>query len=618
MPKGNQPATSPWPRWANYILIGLVGLSIGFGVRVFAQTFADPTCDPSVNPGGCNTSSPLFLAPLDKTTAQVVQTPVTFGTPTANKDVTLQGNLLLGTATSPGTSYTIQRTALAGQAINVSSTDSYAIVAHSLDPTKAAIAAFGDGTGTIGLLAQSSTGYAIDAVGNVRISGSLTVGGQPVGGASGAYFEVNMDTATKDITLPGATLGGVTFPQITSPFTITSMEVLYDADTSTKITWRQVVGQNLDGTTYAEYKECNNSAFYGHLILAAPVGTKMRVNLGYTTNAPQCGGAIFTVKVDSTSVDLNSLLPAGCVNNATCNRFSIGNGFRSYFRFTADDPSLPSYVGASAKFQWDFDGNGSVDCEFTGTNATAAAADCPGTVPAGGFTYDTVNGSVLDPIVKYPTSVTMGTKNVSLQITDDFGPSDKGTVQVNVFKASLVAKQRPVVTQYVNALDSTPYASITLNVTAGNTSTYVSCRGDLNRNNTNYYASDWAQWSFDILANPSTNRIYTCANTTNTVLHTAGTPVLETTILFHNTCNGRVIGASGEKECAGSEATYPVTTVSPSCSGAADQDYTCNGGGYNSCCSSGCVINPAGCAQPTDWSTTTRCYDSTACSCQCS
>ncbi len=566
----------------------MVGIVAGFGIRVYAQTsateFRDPTCNPNdpTGPSGCNTSSPLFLAPSDKTTAQVVQTPVYVGQSTANKKLQVLGNLLLGETPdpAPGVAYSLQRAAQAGQAINVYSTDTFAIVAKTDTGAAALQASATAGTGDA-IQATSVGGRGIYALGspagqfqgnvdiigggnltvagtttltgNVNIVGTLQVGGAAVGAVANSIRDQNYPSPsggvyerTFDVSNVGPTGKLVDFTNSVSPdyvqittdntFHIVGLDVMYDADTTApNIFWRPAV----DATNFAEYRECSSGVFYGKLYLqTANANTKVRVSLRYRDEAAVCGAPNFTLAVDPT-----------------------GNGYTSNFNFTTSAVT----VTGTATYAWDFgeDALNDVDCQSTDPNATC--------VNAGGFVFA---GTVANPTVRYPSGVTSGVKSPKLTISDDVGPpGTTKSVNINMFRPIFSVAQRSELTQFVNITDSTNYGGIT----------GVSCRVDLLTDGSN-----------DITPAAGTN----CSDTTNTVVHVFNTTYTETMRLFHPTCPGPT------NECA--SYTRPVVTRNTCMAGGpcGPGRSCCNGtitctvgskvdtypaGCYNSAPSSGCV-----------------------------
>ncbi len=561
----NRETAVNWPRWATFALVGMIGIVAGFGVRVYAQStstteFRDPTCNPNdaSGPSGCNTSSPLFLAPSSKDTAQIVQTPVVIGQTSANKNATLLGKLLLGETNDQGSAYSIQRAAQAGQAINVASTDAFALVASTATGTAAlqASATGGSGDGIQatsvngrGLYAHSISGPAaqfegdveiisggLDVSGNINVVGTLTVDGSnvgaianslrdqaypdPSGGVMQRTFDVNVGTTGVNLDLKTASYLN------SSTFHVVGMDVMYDADTDpSDIFWR-----NANDTNYAEYQECSSGLFSGVLrLVAAADDTKMRVSLRYRAENPGCGAPQFTMAVD----------PGG-------------NGYQGNFTFTTSSVSTTG----TTTWAWDFgeDANNDIDCQSTNPSGTCAAA--------GGFIF---TGTVANPIVRYPGAVTTGVKSAKLTLTDTVGATTK-SVNVNVFKATFTVAQRPQVTQYVNITDTTNYGGFT----------DVSCRVDLKTDGSN-----------DITPTAGTN----CTDTANTVAHAYGTTFTETMRLFHPTCPGPT------NECT--SYTQPVQTVNP-CTQSAQcfPGNSCCTGTIQCCSGSKCDDFPRGCYSP--------------------
>ena len=544
-------------------MIGMIGVVAGFGVRVYAQEFRDPTCNPNdaSGPSGCNTSSPLFLAPTDKALAQIVQTPVVIGQTSANKNATLLGKLLLGATNDQGSAYSIQRAAQGGQAINVASTDEFALVASTANGAAALQASATSGSGD-GIQATSVSGRGIYATGtpagqfegdvqiinggglsvagNVNIVGTLTVDGStvgavanslrdqaypdPSGGVMQRTFDVNVGTAGVNLDLKTASYLN------TSTFHVVGMDVMYDADTDpSDIFWR-----NANDTNYAEYQECSSGVFSGVLrLVAAADDTKMRVSLRYRTENPGCGAPQFTMAVN----------PGG-------------NGYLGNFSFTTSSVSTTG----TTTWAWDFgeDANNDIDCQSTNPAGTCSAV---------GFLF---SGTVANPVVRYPLTVTTGVKSVKLTLTDAVGATTK-SLNVNVFKAAFTVAQRPEVTQYVNITDTTNYGGFT----------DVSCRVDLKTDGSN-----------DITPTAGTN----CTDTTNTVAHTYGTTYTETMRLFHPTCPGPT------NECT--SYTRPVQTINP-CTSSAQclPGRSCCTGTITCCSGSKCDDFPRGC------------YDSASCTC---
>lgn len=291
-------------------IIGVVLVFAGFAAyqMVSAQSttsFTDPTCDPTTNPGSCNTPQPLFLTPkTGQTGAQVVETPVQIGKSGASKDLTLFGGVVLSDSAkniSTIAGYT-------GQAIHATSTLGHAIYGSSggngtgglygiaTSATAYGVAGSSGGFGTYAIFADASTGgtagkfigpvvyqsgantatLSIDGTGNLNIVTSasgkgLMVNGFPPAGAQKAVTIVGNTTGTGSSTLYNLTtpMGG--------NYVVTQISVLYQ-DTTAPEYWKQLP------STAINFKECSGNSPLGNLELTNPIpvaNLKYRINYAY-------------------------------------------------------------------------------------------------------------------------------------------------------------------------------------------------------------------------------------------------------------------------------------------------------------------------------------------------
>lgn len=315
------------------VFAGLVTYNMGFAAT---GVFTNPECDPITNPN-CNPSAPLFLNP-DDGLKQTVQTDIDLG---SGKALGVFGNLNLNTGAKLQTP-----SALAGQAINVTSSGDHAIVGRSDGTSKNGIYGIASATGSYGVYAintaNTSGSYALFADGGssgnaaqftgpviiksnngsytatlgVDSSNRLTVNGSPAGAAQHYATATGTASATTTYNII-SNLGDVT---------VTSIQVLYaDTSSGTNRFWNQLPQANI------VYEECESSAPDGALKLTNPTANTVgyRIVIGYdATTAISCPGAIpvptFSLSASSIAANQSVTSSSTGVNNGLTSTWTVG------------------------------------------------------------------------------------------------------------------------------------------------------------------------------------------------------------------------------------------------------------------------------------------------------
>lgn len=316
-------------RWAFLSVVGVALVFAGFAAyqMVSAQTttsFTDPTCDPTTNPGSCNTPQPLFLTPkTGQTGPQIVETDVQIGKSGALKDLSLYGGVVLSDSTKNISTIA----GYSGQAIHATSTLGHAIYGSSggngtgglygiaTSATAYGVAASSGGLATYAIFADASTGgtagkfigpvvyqngqntatFNFDGSGNLNIATatngvangkSVTVNGSPAGGAQKIVTISNATGATTTYDIMGLQFGG-------NKYTVGSVKVLY-RDAANLDVWKPLDFARIS------YKECLGSIPNGKLELSNPVANQdYRISVEYDPNT------LFTCTGEDTSAPIN-------------------------------------------------------------------------------------------------------------------------------------------------------------------------------------------------------------------------------------------------------------------------------------------------------------------------
>ena len=294
-------------RWAFLSVVGVVLVFAGFATyqMVSAQTttsFTDPTCDPTTNPGSCNTPQPLFLTPkTGQTGPQIVETDVQIGKTGALKDLSLYAGIVLSDSTKNISTIS----GYSGQAIHATSTLGHAIYGSSggngtgglygiaTSATAYGVAGSSGGYGTYAVFADASTGgtagkfigpviyqngsntatLAVDGTGNLNVTTSVTGKGFTVNGIPAAGAEKTVVVASQPTTTTYDVKANVLSG---SQFAISSIQVLYRDTTSGNRFWQPLA------STAITYEECTGNSFTGSLKLTNPVASpEYRLVIGY-------------------------------------------------------------------------------------------------------------------------------------------------------------------------------------------------------------------------------------------------------------------------------------------------------------------------------------------------
>ncbi len=384
MPNARKNTQHIAPRWVLRSVAGLVVAFAGFGVfqLVLAQsTYTDPSCDPLTHPEDCKVSGPLLLSAGSK---QTLESDVDIGKTGATKTLNMYGAINLNTGSKLQTANANVAGAIAGTAIDIQSSNDYAIYGRSGGTAKAGLYGVAAATSAHGVMAVNALGgYALfvdgsassgkaarfigpmelsngtnDATfsivsGNLNIQTSVadkgvTVNGQPIAsaGVQTAKYDTATANQTKDYDVKQHILNYQTYE-------VTSIQVLYDntnTTTSPNVEWVPLP------TNKYTYRECTGANFEGKLSLINPTladPVKYRIVVTYdpqstlpctSTSPAPTNVTIYGVTNDywysGTQVDINSGATDGSnvtYTNVTKIEFFDSNGV---------NPSAPLVHGA--------------------------------------------------------------------------------------------------------------------------------------------------------------------------------------------------------------------------------------------------------------------------------
>ncbi len=312
-PRPLTPRVSMASGWVLRSVAGLVVVFAGFGVfQLVSAEYTLPTCDPLKNIGQCPaTSGPLLLSAGSK---QTLESDVDIGKTGATKTLNMYGAINLNTGSKLQTANANVAGAIAGTAIDIQSSNDYAIYGRSGGTAKAGLYGVAAATSAHGVMAVNALGgYALFVDGSAssgkaaRFIGPMELSN----GTNDATFSIvsgnlNIQTsvADKGVTVNGIAAGDSSltaaykipnvvagntaeysvrpslFP-VDKQYEVTSIQVLYDRKDTPDVWW-----QPLDKDK-AKYTECTGAQFTGRLdILPFAFDVGLRIIVTYDPQAP--------------------------------------------------------------------------------------------------------------------------------------------------------------------------------------------------------------------------------------------------------------------------------------------------------------------------------------------